>query len=70
MCVLPSVHAAVMMINQAIEKQDSHELSASMGNPAAMLTKVESGSVERYLPVLYEAKQAKMAKSGVTVSEV
>jgi hypothetical protein len=61
-----AMHAAVMMINQAIEKQDSHELSASMGNPAAMLTKVESGSVERYLPVLYEAKQAKMAKSGVT----
>ena len=54
-----------MVINQAIEKNDAHELKASLGNPATMLIKVNQANVERYLPVLCEAKRNKVAVSGV-----
>ena len=60
-----AMHAAIMVINQAIEKNDAHELKASLGNPATMLIKVNQANVERYLPVLCEAKRNKVAVSGV-----
>ena len=61
--LLPLVHAAVLVINEAIDKQIAHETYQSLLNPAAMLTKVEEENKERYQDELYRAKRSKEDKS-------
>ena len=61
--LLPLVHAAVLVINEAIDKQIPNETYQSLLNPAAMLTKVEEGNKERYQDELYRAKRSKEDKS-------
>lgn len=57
------VHAAVLVINEAIDKQIASETYQSLLNPAAMLTKVEEENKERYQDELYRAKRSKEDKS-------
>ena len=61
--LLPVVHAAVLVINEAIDKQIPNETYQSLLNPAAMLTKVEAENKERYQDELYRAKRSKEDKS-------
>lgn len=57
------VHAAVLVINEAIDKQIADETLQSLLNPAAMLSKIEEGNKERYQDELYQAKRSKEDKS-------
>ena len=60
---LPSVHAAVLVINEAIDKQKADETYQSLLNPAAMLVKLEEENKQRYQDELYRAKRSKEDKS-------
>ena len=57
------MHAAVLVINEAIDKQIPDETLRSLLNPAAMLTKVEEAHKVRYQDELYRAKRSKEDKS-------
>ena len=57
------MHAAVLVINEAIDKQIADETLQSLLNPAAMLAKVETANKERYQDELYRAKRSKEDKS-------
>lgn len=58
-----SVHAAVLVINEAIDKQIPDETLQSLLNPAAMLSKIEEANKERYQDELYQAKRTKEDRS-------
>lgn len=58
-----SVHAAVLVINEAIDKQIADETLQSLLNPAAMLSKIEEANKERYQDELYQAKRTKEDRS-------
>lgn len=58
-----SVHAAVLVINEAIDKQIPNETYQSLLNPAAMLSKVDEANKVRYQDELYRAKRSKEDKS-------
>ena len=57
------VHAAVLVINEAIDKQNAEETLQALLNPAALLTKTEKDNSERYQEELYTAKRNKEDKS-------
>jgi len=57
------VHAAVLVINEAIDKQNAEETLQALLNPAALLTKIEKDNSERYQEELYTAKRNKEDKS-------
>lgn len=57
------MHAAVLVINEAIDKQIAEETLQALLNPAALLTKVEKDQSERYQQELYTAKRNKEDRS-------
>ena len=57
------MHAAVLVINEAIDKQIPDETLQSLLNPAAMLAKIEEANKDRYQDELYRAKRSKEDKS-------
>jgi len=57
------VHAAVLVINEAIDKQIAEETLQALLNPAALLTKIETDNSERYQKELYTAKRNKEDRS-------
>ena len=57
------MHAAVLVINEAIDKQIPDETYQSLLNPAAMLVKLEEENKQRYQDELYRAKRSKEDKS-------
>lgn len=58
-----AMHAAVLVINEAIDKQIADETLQSLLNPAAMLSKIEEANKERYQDELYQAKRTKEDRS-------
>ncbi|XP_065909989.1 ras GTPase-activating-like protein IQGAP1 [Dysidea avara] len=58
-----AMHAAVLVINEAIDKQNAEETLQALLNPAALLTKIEKDNSERYQEELYTAKRNKEDKS-------
>lgn len=64
------VHAAVMAINEVLEKEDSDETIKALQNPAACLVDVQPENSQRYQVTLLKAKREKTAKSVAQVSIV
>lgn len=57
--VFPPVHAAVIAINDAIDRQIPVETFAAMRNPNAMLVNLEEPLAPTYQSTLYQAKRDK-----------
>lgn len=57
------MHAAILVINEAIDKRVPDETFQSLLNPAAMLAKIEEANKDRYQVELYRAKRSKEDKS-------
>ena len=62
-----SVHAAVMAINEVLEKEDSDETFRALQNSAACLVDVLVENAPRYQVTLLKAKRDKSAKAGAQV---
>ena len=62
------VHAAVMAINEVLEKEDSDETLKALQNPAACLVDVQAENALRYQVTLLTAKRDKTAKAGAQVT--
>lgn len=58
-----AVHAAIMAVNKALEKDDPAVTLAALRNPMTCLAAVEEESSERYHSLLYQAKKDKSARS-------
>ena len=54
-----SVHAAVIVINDALDKQVADETLTALQNPAAHLNNIYTELSDTYQDVLYEAKETK-----------
>lgn len=67
MANLFSVHAAVMAINEVLEKEDSDETFKALQNPAACLVDLLSENGPRYQVTLLTSKRDKSAKAGAQV---
>ena len=65
-----SVHAAVMAINEVLEREVVAETLRALQNPAACLVDVLPKNAPRYHPSLLSAKRDKSAKAGDQVSTV
>lgn len=57
--VSPAVHAAVIAINEAIDRQIPSETFSAMKNPNAMLVNLDEILALVYQSTLYQAKQDK-----------
>lgn len=65
--VIHTVHAAVMAINEVLEKEDAQETLKALQNPSACLVDVQAGNAERYQPHLLQAKRDKAERAGSQV---
>jgi hypothetical protein len=57
------VHAAVIAINEAIDRRIPADTFAALKNPNAMLVNLEESLASTYQDVLYQAKQDKMTNA-------
>lgn len=64
---LLAVHAAIIAINEAIDKEDSEETMKALRNPSAMLVNLAEDLPDNYQNTLYEAK---MTKSEISRNKV
>ena len=64
------MHAAIMAVNEALEKEDSTETLAALRNPNTCLVKVERDNAERYQGLLVNAKKEKALKAQVYKSHM
>ena len=60
-----AMHAAIMAVNEALEKENSAETLTALRNPNTCLVKVEGDNAERYHDVLIKAKRDKASKAQV-----
>lgn len=58
-----AVHAAILAIDEALEKDDPAETLTALHNPNACLVKVEETSANRYHDLLMTAKRNKANKA-------
>lgn len=61
-----AMHAAIMAVNQALDKESSAETLVALRNPNTCLVKVEGDNAERYQAVLVTAKREKASKAQVS----
>ncbi|KAK3096452.1 hypothetical protein FSP39_000292 [Pinctada imbricata] len=54
-----ALHAAIIAINEAVDKQDVSETMMALRNPSAMLVNLSEETPEDYQSLLFEAKQTK-----------
>lgn len=54
-----ALHAAIIAINEAIDKEDSEETMKALRNPSAMLVNLAEDLPDNYQNTLYEAKMTK-----------
>ena len=59
------MHAAIMAVNEALEKEDRAETLTALRNPNTCLVKVEGDNAERYQGLLVKAKREKALKAQV-----
>lgn len=66
------VHAAVIAINEAVDRRIPADTFAALKNPNAMLVNLEEPLASTYQDILYQAKQDKMtnAKNRVKVEHL
>lgn len=62
-----TVHAAILAVNEALEKEDVEETYTALSNPNTCLKKLEESNSQRYQALLLQAKRDKLAKSQVGV---
>ena len=65
-----AMHAAILAVNEALEKESSTETLAALRNPNTCLVKVEGDNAERYQNILIKAKRDKAAKAQVRIVQV
>ena len=65
-----AMHAAILAVNEALEKESSTETLAALRNPNTCLVKVEGDNAERYQNILIKAKRDKAAKAQVRTVQV
>jgi len=65
--LLISVHAAVIAINEAIEKGIAEQTIATLRNPNAMLVNVDEELAQDYQNELFEAKRRKESNARLKV---
>jgi len=65
-----AIHAAIMAINETLEKDDPQETLTSLQNPCACLAKVEADNADRYHTTLLQAKRDKSARSGAQNGDI
>lgn len=53
------MHAAIIVINEAIDKQNAEETMSTLQIPAATLVNLIPESTQEYQILLYDAKQSK-----------
>ena len=53
------MHAAILAVNDALEKEISSELFAALSNPNTCLKNLEVENADRYQNSLYQAKKSK-----------
>nr|BAC26450.1 unnamed protein product [Mus musculus] len=58
-----ALHAAVIAINEAIDRRVAADTFTALKNPNAMLVNLEEGLAPTYQDVLYQAKQDKMTNA-------
>ena len=58
-----AVHAAILAINEALDKEDPAETLAALQNPNACLVKVDESSASRYHDLLLTNKREKASKA-------
>lgn len=70
--IVLSVHAAVIAINEAVDRRIPADTFAALKNPNAMLINLEEPLASTYQDVLYQAKQDKMtnAKNKVKIDYI
>ena len=66
--IVCSVHAAVMAINEVLEKEDIVETFKALQNPAACLVDVHLENAPRYQVTLLKSKRDKASKAGPQVN--
>lgn len=54
-----ALHAAIIVINEAIDQKVAAETFAALQNPAAMLISLDPVAIQEYQDLLYSAKQVK-----------
>lgn len=57
--IVLTVHAAIIAINEAIDKEDPEETMKALRNPSAMLVNMAEDLPDNYQTTLYEAKITK-----------
>lgn len=57
------MHAAVIAINEAVDRRIAADTFAALRNPNAMLVNLEEPLASTYQDVLYRAKQEKMTNA-------
>lgn len=65
--IVLTVHAAIIAINEAIDKEDPEETMKALRNPSAMLVNMAEDLPDNYQTTLYEAK---MTKSEISRNKV
>ena len=63
------MHAAILAVNEALEKESSSETFAALSNPNTCIKKLEEENTERYHNTLLEAKKNK-AEAAKEVSNI
>lgn len=59
MCVFPSVHAAVIAINEAVDRGHLEETAEALRNPNALLSDLQEALMSIYQEMLHQAKRRK-----------
>ena len=62
-CIMCTVHAAVIAINDAIDHQVAESTLEALCNPSAHLVDVKADNAGPYQSALYEAKTSKAARA-------
>ena len=61
-----AVHAAIMAVNEALDKENSEETFNALSNPNTCLKKLDVENADRYQDLLSQAKKEKAAKCQVS----
>ena len=58
-----TIHAAIMAVNEALEKENSTETYNALSNPNTCLKHLDGGNAERYQSSLLQAKREKASRN-------
>ncbi len=58
-----TIHAAIMAVNEALEKENSTETFNALNNPSTCLKQLEVSNADRYQTLLLHAKREKTTRN-------